>query len=100
MRIFGLGWPELLLILVVVLILFGPKRLPQIGQSLGKTLRAVREGVDGKDEIEEEAPTPAPKTAEAAQTAEAPSPAPAAASGESAAPKSEEADYSGEEKSE
>ncbi len=52
MRIFGLGPLELGLILLVVLILFGPKRLPQLGKSLGKTMKAIRDGVDGSDEEE------------------------------------------------
>lgn len=52
----GVGMPELLIVLVVVLLLFGPKRLPQLGKSIGKTVRAIREGVDGKaaDEAEDE----------------------------------------------
>jgi sec-independent protein translocase protein TatA len=57
MRIFGLGPLELGLILLVVLILFGPKRLPQLGKSLGKTMKAIRDGVDGDEEsVEAEAP--------------------------------------------
>ncbi len=52
MRIFGLGPLELGLILLVVLILFGPKRLPQLGKSLGKTMKAIREGVDGDGDDE------------------------------------------------
>ena len=44
----GLGTPELIIILVVVLILFGPKRLPQLGKSLGKTMKAIRDGAEGK----------------------------------------------------
>lgn len=51
----GLGGTELIIILVIVLILFGPKRLPQLGKSLGKTMKAVRDGVDGKDEDEDAA---------------------------------------------
>jgi TatA/E family protein of Tat protein translocase len=54
MNIFGLGTTELIIILVVVLILFGPKRLPQLGKSLGKTMRAIRDGADGKAVDEEE----------------------------------------------
>lgn len=50
----GLGTTELLIILAVVLLLFGPKRLPQLGKSLGKTMKAIRDGVDGKDEEAEE----------------------------------------------
>lgn len=44
----GVGMPELLIVLVVVLLLFGPKRLPQLGKSLGKTMKAIREGAEGK----------------------------------------------------
>lgn len=44
----GIGWPELVIILVIVLILFGPKRLPQLGKMLGKTVRNVRDGMEGK----------------------------------------------------
>lgn len=50
----GVGMPELLIVLVVVLLLFGPKRLPQLGKSIGKTVKAIREGVDGKSEAEDE----------------------------------------------
>lgn len=38
----NLGIPELILILVVALIIFGPGKLPQVGQSLGKTIREFR----------------------------------------------------------
>ena len=58
----GLGGTELIIILVIVLILFGPKRLPQLGKSIGKTMKAVREGVDGKDdEDDEDEVAPKPK---------------------------------------
>jgi len=49
----GLGPMELIIILVIVLIIFGPKRLPQLGKSLGKTVRAIREGSEGKGDEEE-----------------------------------------------
>jgi sec-independent protein translocase protein TatA len=39
---FGLGLPEILIILVIVLFIFGAKRLPQIGEGLGKTVREIR----------------------------------------------------------
>jgi sec-independent protein translocase protein TatA len=45
---------EWVIILVVVLLLFGPSRLPQLGKSIGKTMKAIRDGVDGKGEDEEE----------------------------------------------
>ncbi|MRR35875.1 twin-arginine translocase TatA/TatE family subunit [bacterium] len=47
---FGIGPMELGLVVLVVLLLFGPKRLPQLGKSIGKTVKAIRDGVDGKDE--------------------------------------------------
>ena len=36
---FGLGWPEVLVILGVVVLVFGSKRIPEVGSALGKTLR-------------------------------------------------------------
>ena len=41
------GWPEVLLILVVVLILFGGKRLPEFGRSLGRSFREFKDGLKG-----------------------------------------------------
>ncbi|WP_305114119.1 twin-arginine translocase TatA/TatE family subunit, partial [uncultured Adlercreutzia sp.] len=45
MKILGLGVPELVIILVVVLLIFGPKNLPKLGASLGKTVKSLREGM-------------------------------------------------------
>ena len=39
---FGLGLPEILVILVIFFVLFGAKRLPQIGEGLGKTVKELR----------------------------------------------------------
>jgi sec-independent protein translocase protein TatA len=50
---FGLGWPELVIVLVIILVIFGPKRLPQLGKSLGQTIRAIRKGSETADEEEE-----------------------------------------------
>lgn len=44
---FGLGVPEVLVILLVVLLVFGASKLPEIGRSLGKSLREFREGMQG-----------------------------------------------------
>jgi sec-independent protein translocase protein TatA len=40
--VFGLGIPEIIIIAVILLLLFGGKRLPEIGKSLGKTVREFR----------------------------------------------------------
>jgi sec-independent protein translocase protein TatA len=45
---FGLGLPEILVILVIFLFLFGAKKLPQMGEGLGKTIRELRKVRDGK----------------------------------------------------
>jgi sec-independent protein translocase protein TatA len=42
---FGLGLPELLIILVIVLILFGAAKLPQIGSGLGQAIRDFKKGI-------------------------------------------------------
>lgn len=51
---FGLGTQELLIILVLVMIIFGAGKLPQVGSALGKGLRNFKKGVnDGDEDIEE-----------------------------------------------
>jgi sec-independent protein translocase protein TatA len=51
---FGLGMPELIIILVVALIFFGPGKLPELGSGLGKAIRSFKkastEGDDAKEE--------------------------------------------------
>lgn len=53
---FGIGMPELLIILVVVLLLFGANRLPEIGKNLGEGIRefkkAVKDGSEDKNKTE------------------------------------------------
>jgi sec-independent protein translocase protein TatA len=43
MNIFGIGLPEMALIMVLALLIFGPKKLPEIGRSLGKALKGFQE---------------------------------------------------------
>jgi sec-independent protein translocase protein TatA len=54
---FGLGLQELLVILVIALVIFGPSKLPQIGSGLGKAIRDFKKGVtsDEADETDNEA---------------------------------------------
>ena len=50
MRVGPFGITELLIILVVILLLFGAKRLPEIGSSLGKGIRTFKTAVTGEDD--------------------------------------------------
>lgn len=43
MNVFGIGLPEMALIMVVALLVFGPKKLPEIGRSLGKAIKGFQE---------------------------------------------------------
>jgi sec-independent protein translocase protein TatA len=47
---FGIGLPEVLIFLVVVLLLFGAKRVPEIGKSVGKGMREFKDAVTGRDD--------------------------------------------------
>jgi sec-independent protein translocase protein TatA len=49
---FGLGMPELLIILVIIVIIFGAGRLPEIGAGLGRAIRNFRDSTAGRDAIE------------------------------------------------
>jgi sec-independent protein translocase protein TatA len=49
---FGLGLPELLILLVIVVLLFGAGRLPQIGQGLGEGIRNFRKSMKDKNEVD------------------------------------------------
>lgn len=40
---FGLGWPEVGIIAIVALLIFGPKKIPELGSALGKTLRGFKD---------------------------------------------------------
>jgi sec-independent protein translocase protein TatA len=47
---FGLGFPELLLILVIVVLIFGTSRIPELGRGLGEGIRNFRRGMKGEDD--------------------------------------------------
>ena len=49
---FGIGMPAMIIILVIVLVIFGAGRLPEIGAAMGKSIKNFKNATDGKDEIE------------------------------------------------
>ncbi len=49
---FGIGMPELIIILVIILIIFGAGKLPQIGEGLGRGIRNFKKATKEKDEID------------------------------------------------
>ena len=56
---FGLGMPELIVILIIVLVIFGANRLPQLGEGLGKAIKGFKKGISdsgdtGKDSDKKE----------------------------------------------
>jgi twin arginine-targeting protein translocase, TatA/E family len=67
----GIGVPELLIVLVILLLVFGPKRLPGLGRQLGGGMREFKESITGKgsdddeDDDEKSATVPPPALPEA-----------------------------------
>lgn len=45
---FGLGWPEVGIIAIVAVLIFGPKKIPELGSALGKTLRGFKDEMDAE----------------------------------------------------
>ena len=48
----GISWQELIVVLLIVLVLFGPKRLPEIGSSLGRGIKGFKDSMNGHDQLE------------------------------------------------
>ena len=46
---FGFGMPELIVIGLILLVIFGPGKLPELGSSLGKAIKGFKEGSEGKE---------------------------------------------------
>jgi sec-independent protein translocase protein TatA len=73
----GIHWQELIVILLIVLVLFGPKRLPEIGSSLGKSIHGFKNSLAGLDPSNQPAnPEPQPQVVAAQQVAPAAVPVP------------------------
>jgi sec-independent protein translocase protein TatA len=77
-----LGWPELLIVAVIAMMLFGSKKMPEIARSLGRSMRIVKSELRGLHEDD----TPAAAQPAAAQPAATPPAAPATAAPATAAP--------------
>ncbi|MBF0912079.1 MAG: twin-arginine translocase TatA/TatE family subunit [Atopobiaceae bacterium] len=54
--ILGLGIPELLIIVVVVMLIFGPKNLPKLGKAVGETVKSVRDGMESETDDQKNEP--------------------------------------------
>ena len=63
-----IGWPEILILLLVALLVFGPKRLPEMGRSLGRGLREFKDSITGKDDRDELPPVAPEDEAHVAST--------------------------------
>lgn len=78
------GWMELLLILIIVLIIFGAGKIPQLGEGLGKAIKGFKKSVNEADAIdvtassEQQPPAPPPAQVQSAQPASSPPPQQAA----------------------
>jgi sec-independent protein translocase protein TatA len=67
---FGIGIWELVILMVVLLLVFGAKRLPEMGRSIGHGMREFKDAVTGKEEPEKTELTPPPPPENAAPPAD------------------------------
>jgi sec-independent protein translocase protein TatA len=69
---FGIGIPELLIVLLAALLIFGPKRLPEMGRSLGRGMREFKDSISGKDDRDDDRELSPPRAESTTVTASAP----------------------------
>jgi sec-independent protein translocase protein TatA len=50
----NIGWQGLVVILIILLLVFGPKRLPEMGRSIGRGMREFKDSLTGRDDEEDE----------------------------------------------
>jgi sec-independent protein translocase protein TatA len=67
---FGIGAWEMVILLLVLLLVFGAKRLPEMGKSLGKGMREFKDSVSGKDDEDDPGELPPAETASVTKTRE------------------------------
>jgi sec-independent protein translocase protein TatA len=70
----GIGFPELLIVLVIALIVLGPKKLPEVGRSLGKGMREFKDSISGitSDDDDDDVKHIPPQSTTAASTPSTP----------------------------
>jgi sec-independent protein translocase protein TatA len=61
----GIGVPELIIVLVILLVIFGPKRLPGLGRSLGSGMREFKDSISGRGDRDDDDDRPALERPEA-----------------------------------
>ena len=61
---FGLGLPELGIVAIVAIMIFGPKKIPEIGSALGKTLRGFKDEITNAEKEENSAKEETPTSSE------------------------------------
>jgi sec-independent protein translocase protein TatA len=52
MQLLNIGWPEILLIVLIVLLLFGAKKIPELMKSMGKGVKSFKDGMNSVEEPE------------------------------------------------
>jgi sec-independent protein translocase protein TatA len=59
-----IGLPELIVLLIVLLLIFGPKRLPEMGRSLGRGMREFKDSISGNRDDDDDEPAALPRASD------------------------------------